>query len=129
MSAQQALLAVPAEVAWVPMARRFASAALARWLLPRGDRDSAELIVTELVANAAQHGRCDMTLRLVLGAGMLHIAVTDSGDDAGPRQAPDDEDHTERGRGLRIVESLVDWIDTHQDIRGRRVRVGLAITV
>ncbi|MET8246941.1 ATP-binding protein [Streptomyces sp. NPDC005202] len=119
---------MPAEVAWVSVARRFASDVLARWNLPPDDRNSAELIVAELAANAARHGRCDMTLGLTLEAGLLHIAVTDSGADAGPRQAPDDEDSDEHGRGLGIIKSLAHWIDTDKDTRGRRVRVGFRIT-
>ena len=40
-----ALLAVPAEAARVPAARRFTRVVAARWGLPQDTRDAAELIV------------------------------------------------------------------------------------
>jgi len=76
--------------------------------------DDAAIITSELVTNAVQHARCDVTetVRITLarasGSEAVIIAVSDSSPH-GPvmRDAPAD---SERGWGLRIVESLcVDW--------------------
>jgi anti-sigma regulatory factor (Ser/Thr protein kinase) len=76
--------------------------------------DDAAIITSELVTNAVQHARCDVTetigvtLARASGSEAVIIAVSDSSPH-GPvmRDAPAD---SERGWGLRIVESLcVDW--------------------
>ncbi|MFP1628514.1 ATP-binding protein [Streptomyces sp. 5K101] len=119
-----AILALPAEVPWVPIARRSAAAVLAHWGIPDTESDVVELIIGELAANAAQHGRSDMTLRLSLTAGALRISVTDSGDDTEPRP-PRSQDPDEHGRGLDLVALLAHETHVHQDTRGRRVNVVL----
>src|SRR5690349_2126234 len=60
--AHEAVLSLPAEARWVPVARRCVVAVLTQWRFPSADRESAELIVGELAANAAEHGRHDMTV-------------------------------------------------------------------
>ncbi|MFI9821598.1 ATP-binding protein [Streptomyces sp. NPDC052013] len=120
----QALVALPAEIPWVPVARRGVSAVLAQWRLPSADRASAELVVGELAANAAEHGRCDMTVYLSLHAGLLRISVTHSGAAVRP-PTTQDTDPDEHGRGLTIVELLAQEIRVHQGPLGRRVSVAL----
>ncbi|MFF8846449.1 ATP-binding protein [Streptomyces sp. NPDC015127] len=124
--ARQAILALPAEISWVPVARHCAAAVLAQWRLPSAARQSAELVVGELAANAAQHGRHDMTAHLSLHAGVLRISVTDSGDPDRPRPPePTDADADEHGRGLAIVELLSDEVRVRQSSLGRSVSVVL----
>ncbi|MGP4084456.1 ATP-binding protein [Streptomyces sp. KR55] len=123
----EAVLALPAEVRWVPVARRCVAAVLAQWRFPSADRESAELVVSELAANAAEHGRHDMTVRLSLYAGVLRISVTDSGAPARPRPAQD-ADPDEHGRGLAIVGLLAVKVRVHQGPLGRRVDVDLHAT-
>ncbi|CAL9655533.1 hypothetical protein SUDANB105_06785 [Streptomyces sp. enrichment culture] len=84
--AHEAVLALPAEARWVPVARRCVVAVLTQWRFPSADRESAELIVGELAANAAEHGRHDMTVHLSLHKGVLWISVTDSGVPGRPRR-------------------------------------------
>lgn len=124
----QALLALPAEARWVPVARRCVVAVLTQWRFPSADRESAELIVGELAANAAEHGRHDMTIHLSLHTGVLRISVTDSGVPARPRR-PRDADPDEHGRGLSIVELLALEVRVRQGPLGRRVDVALTATV
>ncbi|MGW0508009.1 ATP-binding protein [Streptomyces olivaceoviridis] len=125
--AHEAVLALPAEARWVPVARRCVVAVLTRWRFPSADRESAELIVGELAANAAEHGRHDMTVHLSLHEGALWISVTDSGAPGRPRR-PRDADPDEHGRGLTIVELLALEVRVRQSPLGRRVDVALTAT-
>ncbi|MFF9818099.1 ATP-binding protein [Streptomyces sp. NPDC014006] len=120
--ARRAVLALPAEARWVPVARRIVTAALAHWHLPPPALAAAELVVGELAANAAEHGHRDMTIHLSLGAGTLRISVTDAGSPAGSRR-PHDDDPDEHGRGLTIVEHLTSEVRVLQSPVGRRVSV------
>ncbi|MEV0600237.1 ATP-binding protein [Streptomyces sp. NPDC050315] len=125
--ASQAILALPAEIRWVPAARHCVAAVLAQWRFPAADREAAELVVDELTANAAQHGRHDMTVHLSLRAGVLRISVTDSGVPTVPRPTRDN-DPDEHGRGLAIVELLAQEVRTSQSPLGRHVSVVLRTT-
>ncbi|MFC6063314.1 ATP-binding protein [Streptomyces ochraceiscleroticus] len=120
----QAVLSLPAEVRWVPAARHCVAAILAQWRFPSADRESAELVVDELTANAAQYGRRDMTVHLSLSSGVLRISVTDSGVPVGPRP-PRDAAPDEHGRGLAIVELLASEVRMIQGPLGRQVSVVL----
>ncbi|MGW3078205.1 MULTISPECIES: ATP-binding protein [unclassified Kitasatospora] len=98
---------------------RTESTPLARYLLraylsglPSGDRyrDSAELLLSELFANAVQH--CDapddrrIEVRFSLAGSRLRVEVHDAGDDRPSLRAaaPDDE----HGRGLLLVNELAE---------------------
>ncbi|MDQ1035038.1 two-component sensor histidine kinase [Streptomyces sp. V3I8] len=86
-----------------------------RWLTDRlplavpgggADADAASLLIAELTANAALHGRArgrDARLDLVLGAASLLIEVTDARGDRLPGRSA-----VTAGRGLLLVESLAD---------------------
>jgi anti-sigma regulatory factor (Ser/Thr protein kinase) len=126
--AHEAVLALPAEARWVPVARRCVVAVLSQWRFPSADRESAELIVGELAANAAEHGRHDMTVHLSLHGGVLWISVTDSGV-PGRARRPRDADSDEHGRGMTIVELLALEVRVHQGPLGRRVDVALTATI
>ncbi|MGC0327508.1 anti-sigma regulatory factor (Ser/Thr protein kinase) [Streptomyces sp. SAI-170] len=123
---RDAVLALPAEVRWVPVVRRCVVAVLTQWRFPSDARDSAELIVGELAANAAEHGRDDMTVRLCLHGGVLWISVTDSGAPASP-PVPRSADLEEHGRGLSIVEFLAARLRVHQGPWGRQVDAALPV--
>ena len=112
-SNQMLALALPSIPESVPVARLQVRGTLGSHKLGEY-ADDAEIITSELVTNAVQHARCDVTetVRITLarasGSEAVIIAVSDSSPH-GPvmRDAPAD---SERGRGLRIVESLcVDW--------------------
>ncbi|MFE4825520.1 ATP-binding protein [Streptomyces sp. NPDC056672] len=76
-----------------------------------GDEDAAtvSLLVAELIANAALHGRVQgrhARLALTLTSGTLRIEVTDARGDRLPAPTPDADG--ESGRGLLLVASLAD---------------------
>ncbi|WP_432036731.1 ATP-binding protein [Streptomyces cucumeris] len=92
------------------LARRLAVQQFADWGVV-GGRDAAVLVVAELSANAALHGRVpgrDFTLLLRCDdeAGRLEIEVSDTHDAEPIPKLPASDD--ERGRGLLLVEALAD---------------------
>ncbi len=67
-------------------------------------RQSAQLLVSELVTNAVVHARSDVTVVLSLTVHALRIEVSD--DDPTCPQARDAHDSATGGRGLRIVDTV-----------------------
>ncbi|MER5552870.1 ATP-binding protein [Streptomyces sp. NPDC002793] len=109
------------------LARLLADFQLAEWGHPRGtgDHDAVTLVVAELAANAALHGRVagrDFALVLTHDAyrGVIRIEVSDTHPAQPTHAVPAlDEDH---GRGLVLVDALTTrW--------GVRDRVGPGKTV
>ncbi|MFI1074094.1 ATP-binding protein [Streptomyces puniciscabiei] len=89
------------------LARLLATEQLRAWGVPL---DPAELIVAELAANAAIHGRVagrDFRLTLYVVGDTLRIEVTDTRGDRLPQPTHPDPD-ADSGRGLLLVEALAD---------------------
>jgi anti-sigma regulatory factor (Ser/Thr protein kinase) len=90
------------------LARLLADEQLRRWGLPM---ETASLVVAELAANAATHGRVpgrDFRLSLcVIGGDVLRIEVTDTRGERLPEVQPPSAD-AESGRGLLLVDALAD---------------------
>ncbi len=127
---------MPAGVAYVREARRFAERLLAHWAVAETDRDSAVLVVGELAANAAVHGRHTMSVGLVLDGRTLRIEVTDRGDPVNPAPGRDDgragsraDDRAddECGRGLVIVACLAASVQVREAPWGRAVRATMSL--
>ncbi|MEU6537813.1 ATP-binding protein [Streptomyces sp. NPDC047000] len=89
------------------------------WLVGERDRPEPDdgstatvsLIIAELTANAAVHGRAagrSARLALTLTGPVLRIEVTDARGERPPRPRPVAEADGESGRGLLLVESLAD---------------------
>ena len=82
----------------------------------------AQLLLTELVANAVTHGRPDITLQLRLEPPGIGVRVHDGGDAqfVVPRDAAPDQPS---GRGLRIVSMLAsEWgVETSAGTPGKTV--------
>lgn len=96
------------------LARHHAVRQLHAWGVHHGSgvSDTAATVVAELAANAVTHGRVpgrDFELRLVLGADVVRIEVSDTRSE---RRLPAREDiiapgdDAESGRGLLLVEML-----------------------
>ncbi|MFE9934414.1 ATP-binding protein [Streptomyces sp. NPDC005533] len=87
-------------------ARRAIRPYLRRWELDTDTVDTALLLVSELVANAVEHGKPPVFLRLAHSQDAVTIAVQDAG--SGPsHRKPDPQDMcAESGRGLYLVEAL-----------------------
>lgn len=123
---RDAVLVLPAEASRVRLVRRFTEAVVAHWWVSADEREAAVLVADELAANAAQHGRGEMTLSLTRYADTLHIEVADHGDPCVPEPRCADPD--EHGRGIAIVEALAARVEVRQDAYGCRVRAVLFVT-
>jgi anti-sigma regulatory factor (Ser/Thr protein kinase)/PAS domain-containing protein len=100
-------------------ARAFASGVLRSWQLGEDLCDMGVLAVSELVANAAIHGRPPVRLRLRRTDRRLIVDVCD-GDDHLPRRRLA-EDTDEDGRGIGIVASLAASWGCRQLAEGKSV--------
>ncbi|MEW2613795.1 ATP-binding protein [Streptomyces sp. NPDC047880] len=124
---QKAQFTLPAQKALVGCLRAAAADLLTRWRLSDDERDAAVLVVGELAANAATHGRSEMSLRLILVPGGLCIALTDRGGLSRSREPSAGDDPDEHGRGLGIVRAIAERVDLRHDIHGVSVVAWLAV--
>ncbi|MES4887849.1 ATP-binding protein [Streptomyces sp. NPDC096012] len=79
--------------------------------LDEDSADTAALLIAELTANAARHGRVrgrEARLTLTLTPATLRIEVTDARGDRLPAPPPDTHTDGESGRGLLLVAALAD---------------------
>ncbi|WP_406277183.1 ATP-binding protein [Embleya sp. NBC_00896] len=109
-----ASVSAPAHPRWISDVRRFAAVTLGSWSLPPDDLDSAILVTAELAANAAVHGRADLSVTLRLTGRTLRIEVTDFGPNtrtAAIDTSGDEQSTDEHGRGLIIVRALAHRLD------------------
>ena len=78
----------------------------------------AELLTSELVANAVRHASSAVTLLAVTEADALTVIVGDDGPDVGPIQPMTSEisPEAESGRGLLLVDTLAErWGSSQQE--------------
>jgi anti-sigma regulatory factor (Ser/Thr protein kinase) len=75
------------------------------WRTGSAAAEITELLVSELVTNAARFSRGDITLTLWRLPGMLVIEVSDQAEAAIPELREPDSD-SENGRGLLLVDAL-----------------------
>ncbi|WP_245885769.1 SpoIIE family protein phosphatase [Xylanimonas oleitrophica] len=96
---------LPSEPASIGRARHAVLRSCEAWGLP--DSASAELVVSELVANGVLHGWGNISLRLFDTGEGLRIEV----EDANPAPPVTTDGHPNRvgGFGMQIVERLADW--------------------
>ncbi|GAB7033861.1 ATP-binding protein [Streptomyces sp. NPDC021749] len=123
----KAQFSLPAQEALVGCLRGAAADLLTHWRLSDDERDAAVLIVGELAANAATHGRSEMSLCVILDPGTLRIIVSDHGDSSPSGGSVTDGDPDERGRGLGIVHALATHVDLRRDHRGTWVLACLPV--
>ena len=122
LSARIDLLAAPRSVV---AARRVLRELLGTWGAPQ-DREDAELLATELVANVVDHvgGEEALTLEIDLADDWLRIAVVD-GSAVRPVVQELSLDRP-RGRGLRMVQAIADRWGAEDHQGGKRVWFELA---
>jgi anti-sigma regulatory factor (Ser/Thr protein kinase) len=98
------------------VAREFTTGVLEDGGIAAPDAHDAVLVVSELVTNAALHGRGPVLLDVSVSEVSVVIAVSDAGQADPARQPPNHL--AEDGRGLRIVDRLAtDWRVEHEGDR------------
>jgi anti-sigma regulatory factor (Ser/Thr protein kinase) len=89
-------------------------------------RDTAALLVSELVANALEHAATDIDVDVRRDKNFLRVEVSD-GKTTGQLNAGDADPDNERGRGLFLVEQLAaEW---GVQRRGRRKAVWFTLAL
>ncbi|MGW4033328.1 ATP-binding protein [Streptomyces sp. NPDC004838] len=105
--------------------RRSGRAHLVRWGLAACG-DAVDLCLSELVANAVEHGQGDIGVRMWRTSSQLHIEVISDGACAQP--CPGSADPTEEsGRGLLLVAAYADSWGIAAD--GSRTRAWCALGI
>jgi len=119
---------VPAERARVPRCRGAVAAVLDTWAVDHAVRESALLIMSELVTNAVIHGRAPITVHLTLDRweGTLLGAVEDAGPGWPTLADHDMAEMVEGGRGLHLVNTLATKWGVTRTTPGKKVWFCLA---
>jgi len=114
----------------VVKAERLAGRVTRRLDLAENDRMDIAIAVTEAVNNAVLHGNCQhpekmVTVRFELNAAQVRITVRDQGEGFDPGSVADPltpENITKpNGRGLLVLESLMDSVQVKTTPRGTEV--------
>ncbi|MET8957496.1 ATP-binding protein [Streptomyces sp. NPDC004533] len=126
--ARTAVVALPAEPASVSVARRWTTDLLTRWEVSADDLDTAQLVISELAANAVRYGHAEMSIRLLKQGNWLYMCVTDSGAPLAADRLVLPQELAEHGRGLAIVEALAETIEVTREPEGWRVGAVLRVT-
>lgn len=107
-SLQPAVVALPPHARSAGDARRFVRRTLIAWGCPPALRETAELLVSELVANAVRHARTGIRLTLRPQGGAVRAEVSDGSAHRPRPRLP--EARSETGRGLFLVDQLApEW--------------------
>lgn len=96
---------LPADPQSIGRARHFVISTCAAWGI--ADTGAAELVVSELVANAVMHGWGMVSLRLEAAGGVLSVEVADA--NPAPPRTNGGSSPRIGGYGLHIVERLAEW--------------------
>ncbi|MGC4906568.1 ATP-binding protein [Streptomyces cyaneofuscatus] len=112
---------LPREPESAAVARRLVRIALATWGLDELVNDAA-LIITELVSNAADHGRLD-SIRVIVSRtseDRVRLGVVDRSKEL-PMMRTDSNGEQIRGRGLLVVDALTEQWGTELYPWGKQV--------
>jgi anti-sigma regulatory factor (Ser/Thr protein kinase) len=112
-------ITLPAGTMAVPTARHFTSDTLLSWGLPERAREITELVVSELVGNAIEHGGGRAELVVSLLSDTVRVDVLDR--DPRPPVVLSPEPVEDRHRGLLIVAALSTRWGTHRVGAGKSV--------
>jgi serine/threonine-protein kinase RsbW len=121
-------LSLPRDARYVRMLRAIAGCIMADLNAPQNAKDDIELALTEACANAVRHatGAADYTVVFSIAEDHCEVEVTDVGPGfelEAVRRARTDPVDAEAGRGLLLMEALVDNCEFVQQERGTRLRL------
>jgi hypothetical protein len=108
--------------------RAFVEEACLTWELP-GVLQHAQVVASEMCANAASHGRPPLGLALIRTGTHLHIVVRD-GSERRPvlRQPPRDGEPMESGNGMHLVAAFASGWGVRPTVGGKAVSAALPLT-
>ncbi len=104
-------ITAPAQAGSVRTLRSQASLLFNTWTLSEDEKDSAELVISELLTNSVLHGHREMTLAIGLTGSFLEITVTDHGERKSSFPPSNFDEH---GRGLAIVAAVSRDVQTEE---------------
>ena len=99
---------LPATPASVFLARRFVRQLLRGWQVPQDVVERCELVVNELVTNAARHSEDDLSIAVSAADEVLRVSAADSSHRMPLTDVLEVEDTDTSGRGLRLVRAVAD---------------------
>lgn len=106
-------------------ARRIVGEVCARWHLGSELRERAQMVVTELVANAIQHAGSGVELTITVRRHVLRVEVGD--DDQTFPYPPESPSDPLGGHGLRLVDQLASHWGSKPTTRGKIIWADLVI--
>jgi anti-sigma regulatory factor (Ser/Thr protein kinase) len=125
VSGDAAVLRFPADATEVSAVRRFLRETFDAWGLTA--YENAELVVSELVSNAIQHGAGPPLVRLVRRSGRVRIEVDDASGRPPVVRRPGHQQPS--GRGLAIIGYLaLEWGHRRRPAGGKTVWAEVAVS-
>jgi anti-sigma regulatory factor (Ser/Thr protein kinase) len=91
-----------------------------RWHVTQRAARDAELILSELVANAVQHAAAPVRVWMTRTPGMLHLAVSDASPQP-PHPRPASPDDPLGGRGLPFLQAVAEHWGVSCDHHGKSI--------
>jgi serine/threonine-protein kinase RsbW len=115
---------LPVDSSSVPFVRGLCRQALEHLRVQRPVVDEITLALTEACADVLRHAgeHADYEVQVAIDDALCRIAVFDDGDGFEPGALPEDRGDAPRdgGRGLLLMQALVDRLDFRHDPDGRR---------
>lgn len=117
-------LSLPTEARYVGMMRNVTSTVMADMGVPQDANEDVQLAVTEACANAVRHSDVgEYVVRLELGDEACEVEVVDLGGGFEPAEIHAANDDVESGRGLHLMQELVDEFQFMRADDGTHVRL------
>lgn len=120
-------LSLPTEARYVGMMRNVAQSVMTDIGAPGDATEDVELAVTEACANAVRHSDVgEYIVHLNVDDAVCHVEIVDSGGGFDPSSVPapdSDSEALEGGRGLYLMQHLVDDMEFVRDVDGTHLRL------
>lgn len=117
-------LSLPTEARYVGMMRNVAQAVMSDLGVPTEANEDIQLAVTEACANAVRHSDVgEYRVRLEVGDESCEVEIVDLGSGFEPSEIRQQAEDVESGRGLWLMQSLVDDLQFVRGDDGTHVRL------
>lgn len=117
-------LSLPTEGRYVGMMRSVANCVMTDLGVPEDANTDVQLAVTEACANAVRHSdEGEYVVHLAFGEYGCEVEVVDMGSDWSPAEIRQSDSDFESGRGLWLMQALVDDLEFVRDDDGTHVRL------